>query len=276
MSKPNFLYIGTDKAGSTWIYDYLCIHPEVYVPNTKELFFFDKYYSRGWDWYISHFKNTDTFKAIGEVSHDYIFNEQAAQRIKYHIPKVKLLCSFRNPIDRAVSQYLHMYRVGLVNLKVELNLKKYPNILTNSLYSSHLESYKYHFPKKSICILDFNILNTNPRSFVTQICKYLGIDYYFDNSMINKINPALLPRNLLFSKFGKKVAQIFRDEDMGDLLTKIKNNRTIKTIFFKTIDDEKKYYIYKKIKNRINNTIYNEVDYFKNEYGINFDKWINE
>jgi hypothetical protein len=39
--QPNFIYIGTSKAGSTWLFDILSRHPEVYITPTKGLYFFD-------------------------------------------------------------------------------------------------------------------------------------------------------------------------------------------------------------------------------------------
>ena len=35
---PNFLYIGTSKAGSTWIYNVLDHHPDVYMAPGKGLY----------------------------------------------------------------------------------------------------------------------------------------------------------------------------------------------------------------------------------------------
>ena len=43
---PNFLFIGTAKAGSSWIFEILREHPQVFVPDAKDLHFFDKYYDR--------------------------------------------------------------------------------------------------------------------------------------------------------------------------------------------------------------------------------------
>ena len=44
---PNFIYIGPDKAGSSWLHEMLIGHPEVYLTPAKDLYFFDRYYDRG-------------------------------------------------------------------------------------------------------------------------------------------------------------------------------------------------------------------------------------
>src|SRR5688572_24495864 len=73
--RPSFLFIGPDRAGSTWLYETLSRHKQAYMPNVKEFFFFDRYYHRGWRWYESYFKNADQgSRVIGEISHDYLFS----------------------------------------------------------------------------------------------------------------------------------------------------------------------------------------------------------
>ena len=47
---PTFLGIGAQKAGSTWLYRALELHPDVWLPPVKELHFFDEKirFQRGW------------------------------------------------------------------------------------------------------------------------------------------------------------------------------------------------------------------------------------
>lgn len=40
-SKPDFMCIGSQKAGTQWLYDQLVLHPDVWLPPVKELHFFD-------------------------------------------------------------------------------------------------------------------------------------------------------------------------------------------------------------------------------------------
>jgi hypothetical protein len=38
---PNFLIIGAQKAGTTWLFQNLQSHPEIWLPAEKEIHFFD-------------------------------------------------------------------------------------------------------------------------------------------------------------------------------------------------------------------------------------------
>jgi hypothetical protein len=46
---PNFLHIGPGKSGSSWLHETLALHPEVYLSEAKDLYFFSRYYDRGLD-----------------------------------------------------------------------------------------------------------------------------------------------------------------------------------------------------------------------------------
>jgi hypothetical protein len=53
---PSFLCIGTQKAGTSWLYEQLRQHPEIWMPPIKELHYFDHLYcqnNRSWtQWHI--------------------------------------------------------------------------------------------------------------------------------------------------------------------------------------------------------------------------------
>src|SRR5690348_11928752 len=94
---PNFLVIGVEKGGTTWLHTQLKKHPEIFLPNTKEVHFFNKYNSNfvahdyfkfGLDWYREFFKDYEGQQAIGEVTPMYICDAEAPLRIKQTLPDV--------------------------------------------------------------------------------------------------------------------------------------------------------------------------------------------
>lgn len=44
---PNFLCIGSQKAGTSWLYDMLKQNPEIWLPDIKEVHYYDYYYGEG-------------------------------------------------------------------------------------------------------------------------------------------------------------------------------------------------------------------------------------
>jgi Sulfotransferase domain len=112
---PDFLVIGTAKSGTTTLHGWLSEHPFVEPAVKKEVHFFDYDWYRGVDWYRQHFpsrRDRDAFARehgrpflTGEASPTYISHEWAPGRIRKLLPHAKLIVAFRNPVDRAYSQF---------------------------------------------------------------------------------------------------------------------------------------------------------------------------
>ena len=110
---PNFLYVGPDKAGSSWLHEVLLKHPDAYLTPAKDLYFFDRYYDRGLAWYSSQFRDARDEKVVGEVCQDYLFHPEAAARIHECLGPVRVMVSLRDPVERAWSSYLYMRKHGI-------------------------------------------------------------------------------------------------------------------------------------------------------------------
>src|SRR5215472_6955488 len=126
---PNFLVLGTAKAGTSSLYAYLKQHPEVYLSPKTELNFFahegkdlnfrgpgdpdyvwDDSIIATYEEYCKQFDTVDKESAVGEVSTHNLYSPQAAAKIKHYVPNAKMIAILRNPADRAFSAFSHMVR----------------------------------------------------------------------------------------------------------------------------------------------------------------------
>lgn len=183
----DFLGIGAEKSGTTWLADCLKDHPEIYVPEIKEIFFFNTYdphylsevnpkYKRGLKWYARQFK-CDSNMIKGELSPTYLYGKDTAQRIKKSFPNIKLIVILRNPTDRAFSQYLHDKRIGLIgNITFEEALERYPNYIEKGKYHKHLTNYYSLFPSENIFVTLLEEVSGNPQESISDIYKFLGVN----------------------------------------------------------------------------------------------------
>src|SRR5207253_9196889 len=53
-----------------------------------------------------------------EATPDYLFHPQAPARAASVVPKAKIIVLLRNPVDRAISHYLHMVALGIESLSL--------------------------------------------------------------------------------------------------------------------------------------------------------------
>ncbi|PWQ95564.1 hypothetical protein, partial [Leucothrix pacifica] len=70
---PDVIFIGPLKTATSYIYDYFLHHPGVATSEpVKELFYYDDYYDKGQDWYLSHFSpKVEHQLTIDVSSYDY-------------------------------------------------------------------------------------------------------------------------------------------------------------------------------------------------------------
>jgi hypothetical protein len=200
--KPTFIGIGAQKCASTWIHSVLKDHPDVVVSKKKEVDFFSYYYNYGMQWYENKFqsdKNKNTVvKAIGEISPSYLHYPQAAERIYRYNPKIKLIVTLRDPIDRAYSNHLHEIRVGHFksdDLSFENGLKNNPMYLEQSLYAKPLEVWYHYFPKDNIFVLFQEEIKNCSMEEVVRLYQFLGIDKSHSPSLRDKeVNKSYIPK----------------------------------------------------------------------------------
>lgn len=173
---PNFLGIGAERSGTTWIYECLKEHPEVFVSDEKELHFFTTAYDRGVTWYAEQFRDRGNRKVIGEISPEYLYKPEAPVRIKETIPNVRMIVSLRNPIDRAYSQFGWEVLRKKHSYTFEEALKKSPDYVEKGFYDEQINRFYRLFPRDQILILFYEDLVRAPLVTIEKIYRFIGVD----------------------------------------------------------------------------------------------------
>lgn len=156
---PDFLVVGTQKGGTTELYDQLIQHPLIAPAFAKEVHYFDANYDKGLAWYTAFFPpapkphaNGSPACITGEASPCYLFHPHVARRVRETVPHVKIILLLRNPADRAYSHYHHEVRLGYETLPFEqaieqegvrLRGEKEKLLRDEHYYSSRYMHYSY-------------------------------------------------------------------------------------------------------------------------------------
>jgi hypothetical protein len=176
---PNLIVIGAMKAGTTSLYRWLKGLPEVWMAQPKELDFFreDRTWSRGPDWYRSHFRDA---RVRGEASPSYTDIDRGAgvaERIVRTIPDVKLVYLVRDPVRRAVSQYRHgLSRFWGANVSLDAFTDPTHSLVRQGLYARKLEPFLERFSRAQIHITAFEDLVAPCPDARRDILGFLGLD----------------------------------------------------------------------------------------------------
>ena len=217
---PNFLIIGSQKSGTTSLYHVLRQHPQIFMPDRKEVnfFFLDQEYRRGSQYYQDYFDPAPPqTAALGEASPGYICHPDVPARIHQLLPQAKLILTVRNPIERAYSQYwdnrrsLSEYLTFAEVVDLALEPTYHPARLgyfSRGTYIQYIQRYLAFFPPENLLILPFDDLRHSPASFYRRIYQFLGVDPDFHTpAMTTSFNPAAIWHNPLYQWFFSKPAR---------------------------------------------------------------------
>jgi hypothetical protein len=170
------LVLGPPRTGTTWLYRCLREHPQVFLPEIKQLHFFDRYFENGIEWYNKFFEGVRRrHGAIGEMTPDYLSNEEACERIKAACKDMKFVIVYRDPVERAFSQYKVRMRSREYGYKESLSeaLKEDSILMKDSLYGSNVKRCIELFGEKNIYIANFDHMKMNPSNYLKSILTFL-------------------------------------------------------------------------------------------------------
>ena len=172
------------KCATTSLCAYLRQHPEIFVADPKDIYFFsnDQYYSKGWDWYLEKFKNTYRAKAIGEgtdnYSKQYEFPE-SPHRIKRHLPYVKLIYTVRNPVIQVESTCTHLAVRNGEKYSFNEAITSRKLYFDNCNYLKQIQAYYDIFEKEQIYVCFFEDMIRDIKGFLSNCFTFLGVDATF-------------------------------------------------------------------------------------------------
>ena len=219
---PNFLIIGAQKGGTTWLHANLKKHPEILLPSgRKELEFFSYHAdldSSAISNYLSYFNKVNSLllrprfpKATGEATPSYFWSvdpdrswSNPPKGFNRDIPNsvakmlgldIKLIVCLRSPVQRAVSAYLHHVRFNRIDYTKQniLEVGKQYGIIDMGFYYEHLSVWLKVFKLRNFKILFYERdIKINKKETLKNLCTFLGI------------NPSLYPPSSSINEFHNK------------------------------------------------------------------------
>jgi hypothetical protein len=215
---PNLFLVGAAKAGTTSLYQELARHPAIYMSPMKEPHFFSRIepaperaaffpHVTDEDEYLALFAGATTEEVLGEASTSYLWDRQAAERIKRVVPEARILIMLRDPVDRAYSQYWNDVREGIerrsfLDALVEEQRSGPGGWGVSSLlidcgrYADQVVRYLDHFGAR-VHVLFFEEFVGHEASTIADVYSFLGVRSPTAGAAPRRMNPASLPRNSL-------------------------------------------------------------------------------
>jgi hypothetical protein len=201
---PDFFVIGAPRAGSTALHGALARHPEVHMSRIEEPRFFlsdgptgrlrgpgDGYHARERvstprD-YERLFAAGGEFLLTGESTSLYLWSQDAHRRIATANPTAKLIAVLRDPVERAYSNWAHLWCDGLEpeghfvsacdaeEDRIAAGWGPFWRYIQVGLYGEQLQHLFSVFPREQVLVFRYRDLVDEPARTLDRICHFLGI-----------------------------------------------------------------------------------------------------
>ena len=177
VAPPDFIGLGAQRSGTTWLYSLIAAHPDVQGEATKELHYFHRFWNRSFtdtdaETYARFFPRPPG-RIAGEWSPGYLAHFWVPPLIARAAPAARLLVSLRDPVER--------YRSGVV-LQAETR-RPGPAAASAAFrlgcYGLQLEQVLQTTPRERMLVVQFERCIADPGGELARIYAFLGLDPAF-------------------------------------------------------------------------------------------------
>jgi Sulfotransferase family len=204
---PDFFIVGQPKSGTTALYEMLRHHPQIFMPELKEPWYFASDMLPRFqpprsappfetlEEYRELFVDADPQQRIGEASSSYLLSRTAATRIAEVRPDARIIAILREPASFLRSLHLQLLRTHVENQKtlrkaigLEAARREGRHVPRRShrpqllLYSDHvryveqLRRYYDVFPPEQVLVLIYDDFRRDNEETVRKVRRFLGVD----------------------------------------------------------------------------------------------------
>lgn len=224
---PDVFVVGAGKSGTTAIYHYFKTHPQSFVPATvKETNFMafcdglppmggpGDHISAQWsatkiEDYRTLYADRTSERIAVDVSPNYLFYPQAADKIASLCPNAKIVIVLRNPIECVFSLYSMLRREGRETCPTfrEAFYRSHERIAAGwqaawdyenyFRFSEQVARYLSRFPQRNLFIRRYELLKTDPQRFYGELCKFLEIEEIDTRQANRVVNTGATKRDMI-------------------------------------------------------------------------------
>ncbi len=181
LALPDFLGIGAQKSGTSWLAANLRFHPEIFLSDEKEVHYFDRDYHRSLRYYASLFARAGD-RVKGEITPAYaILDPKMIRFIQQLMPDLRLIYIIRNPVDRAWSQaYMNLVSIpgrafDEVGKDEFINHFRSPRSVLRGDYQQCVDNWLACFSEDQLLIEFFEDIARQPQQLLERVFDHLHV-----------------------------------------------------------------------------------------------------
>lgn len=183
---------GMPRAGSTWLYRNLSLHPYANVSKLKEINYFSINYDRGIDWFESLYHDKSQNHARFDISPFYFLEPHLVNNIKKSGLNVKIIIILREPNSWIKSLYYQIKSYTLNMPPFAEFIKKHTINFDNRPRTVHLSEFDFLGRinelsaafKNNLLLINFDLIKKDPTQLLNAIENFAGLPSFFNSSNI--------------------------------------------------------------------------------------------
>lgn len=232
---PDFLGIGTPQSGTTWLFDKLVRHPDIFIPERKEMEFF--YWERtelhkrvlGLREYVAHYRGAGA-RCKGDLTPNYaVLPPERIRYIARLMTGARLILVLRDPVERSWSttrRLLPRYFGGVPDdpQTIVHFLERESWIHELSDYPSIIDRWCEVFPRTDLLMVGFGAIQERPSEVLRAILGHIGVDAQAtpeasDLEARGNPNPELAIPGVVEDYLSERYADVLREMERRGLET---------------------------------------------------------
>ncbi len=230
---PSFFIIGPPRTGTSWLHEVLGRHTLLPAP-TKETRFFDNHFDRGFEWYRAHFPTSTEDRLVGEVAPTYFASAQARERIAEAIPAAKVVCIFRDPVERVVSLYRLKRAYGMIPWSFEEAIIRDSELMESGKYGVNLKAWRRTLGTDQVLATVYDDLRDEPQSYLDSVTDFIGLPRFeLAPSQIGRVftsETMTHPRNYYRTRSATAMAEWLKLRQLDTVVAAVKKSPLLKLV----------------------------------------------
>jgi hypothetical protein len=231
---PSFFIVGPPRTGSSWLHHVLDQHTLLPGPS-KETRFFDAHFHKGVKWYLAHYRYEESQgRRLGEVAPTYFASAVARERMAQLLPSARIVCVFRNPVDRIVSLYRLKRAYGFIPWSFEEAVQRDPELMETGRYASHLKLWQRSFGAANVHSCIYDDLRTDPQGFLDEVLDFIGVPRFaltaWQRGFVHGSEKMTHPRNYYGTRSATLVADWLKARRMDRIVSAFKRSPMCKLV----------------------------------------------
>lgn len=228
---PSFFVIGPPRTGTSWLHKVLAEHTVLPSP-AKETRFFDTHFHRGFEWYRAHYRNSNGNRRVGEVAPTYFASTEARKRIAQTLPHARVVCIFRNPVERVLSLYRLKRAYGMIPWSFEQAILRDPELMESSRYATKLRAWQDALGTEQVLATVYDDLRDDPQSYMDTLADFIGIPrFVLTPAQIRYVHSSenmTHPRSFQRTRSATLMAEWFKARRLDAVVAAVKSSPLIK------------------------------------------------